>query len=50
MIYIDYEAYEKIYLLDVYAKSDKDNLTRAERNELSTLVELLEAEIIKRRK
>lgn len=50
VIYIDYEAYEKIYLLDVYAKSDKDNLTRAERNELSTLVELLEAEIIKRRK
>lgn len=47
VIYVDFEAYEKIYLLDVYAKADKDNLTKDERNELRGLVELLELEIIK---
>lgn len=34
-------------MLDVYAKGDKDNLTKEERNELRGLVELLELEIIK---
>lgn len=49
VIYVDFEAYEKIYLLDVYAKVDKENLTKAERNELHMLVDLLELEIVKRR-
>ena len=50
VIYVDFEAYEKIYFLDVYAKVEKDNLSKAERNELRELVELLELEIVKRRR
>ena len=49
VIYVDFEAYEKIYLLDVYAKAGKDNLTKAERNELHGLVEILAWEIEKRK-
>jgi hypothetical protein len=50
IIYVDFEAYEKIYLLDVYAKAEKESLTKSERNELHALVDLLEIEILKRRK
>lgn len=42
IIYIDFELYEKIYLLDVFAKSEKENLTNTERNEIKGLVEVLE--------
>lgn len=49
VIYVDFEAYEKLYLLDVYAKSEKDNLSNAERNELKALTELLELELLKRK-
>ncbi|MER2057100.1 MAG: type II toxin-antitoxin system RelE/ParE family toxin, partial [Clostridia bacterium] len=31
VIYVDFEVYEKIFFVDVYQKSDKDNLTKAER-------------------
>ena len=47
VIYVDFEVYEKIYLIDVYAKNDKDNLTKEERNNLRGLVELLELELDK---
>ena len=42
VIYVDFAVYEKIYLLDTYAKADKDNLTKEERNNIKTVVELLE--------
>jgi len=42
VIYIDFEYYEKIYLLDVFTKSEKSNLSPAERNEVKGLVEILE--------
>ena len=45
VIYVDFEVYEKIFFVDVYQKSDKDNLTKAERNDMKAVVELgLEAE------
>ena len=45
VIYIDFEAYEKTYLLTAYPKSEKDNLSKAERNELRELVQLLERQL-----
>lgn len=48
VIYVDFEVYEKIYLVDVYAKADQESLSRAERNELKELVEILEFELHKK--
>ena len=45
MIYIDFEVYEKIYLLTAYPKNEKDNLSKAERNELRQLVNILERQL-----
>ena len=45
IIYIDFEVYEKIYLLTAYPKNEKDNLTKAERNELRELVMVLENQL-----
>ena len=45
IIYIDYEVYEKIYLLTAYTKKEKDNLSKAERNELRELVKVLENQL-----
>lgn len=41
VIYIDFEVYEKTYLITAYSKSKKDNLNPAERNELKKLVAVL---------
>ena len=45
IIYIDFEVYEKIYLITAYQKSEKDNLTKAERNELKQIVDILEKQL-----
>ncbi len=45
VIYIDFEVYEKIYLLTAYPKNEKDSLTKAERNELRELVRVLEHQL-----
>ena len=42
VIYVDFEVYEKVYFLDAYQKSDKENLTKEERNNLKKAVEILE--------
>ena len=42
VIYVDFEVYRKIYFVDVYQKSEKDNLTMAERNNIRSAVEVLE--------
>lgn len=47
VIYIDFEVYEKIFLLTAYAKADQDNLTKRERNDIKGLVELLELDLEK---
>lgn len=44
VIYLDIVTAEKIYLLSVFAKNEKSNLSKAERNELKELVELLKKE------
>ena len=45
VIYVDFDVYEKIYLLTAYPKSEKDNLSRAEQNELREMVGQLEEEL-----
>ena len=45
VIYVDFEIHEKLYLLTAYPKNEKDNLSKAERNELKKLVEILADEL-----
>ena len=45
VIYIDFAYYEKIYLITVYSKSEKRDLSQAEKNELKGLVMALESEL-----
>jgi len=42
--YIDFTVYEKVYLITAFPKSEKANLTNAEKNELKKLVKILEKE------
>jgi len=41
-------SYEKIYLIAVFAKSETDNLSPAERNELKSMVKVLQSELRKK--
>ena len=45
VIYIDFEIYEKIFLITAYPKNEKDNLTKEERNELKQLIAILEQQL-----
>lgn len=40
--YVDFAIHETVYLITVYPKSKKDNLSRAERNVVKKLIEVLE--------
>lgn len=41
VIYFYYSDNQPVFLLDIYGKSEKDNLSKAERNELAGLIEIL---------
>lgn len=45
VIYVDFEVYEKIFLITAYPKNEKDNLTPAERNELKQMIHILEEQL-----
>ena len=45
VIYIDFEAYEKLFLLAAYTKSEKENLSVEECKQLHNLVNILEKEL-----
>lgn len=45
IIYVDFEVYDKIYLITAYPKNEKDNLTKEERNELRQLMEILKKQL-----
>ena len=45
VIYVDFEVYEKIFLLTAYAKNKQENLTDAERNEIKQLIQILENQL-----
>lgn len=36
--YVDYVIYETVYLITAYVKSEKDNLTESERNEIRKVI------------
>lgn len=40
--YVDFTVYETIYLITAYPKSEKDNLSDKERNEIAKLIAILE--------
>lgn len=43
--YVDFVIQEAIYLVTVYSKKEKDNLTQAERNEIKKMIQLLEVSL-----
>ncbi len=45
VIYVDFEVYEKIFLVTAYPKNEKDNLTKEERNELRQMIQILEGQL-----
>lgn len=45
VIYVDFEIYEKIFLITAYPKSEKDNLTDAEKNEIKQMIQALENQL-----
>lgn len=45
VIYVDFEVYDKIYLITAYPKNEKDNLTKEERNELRQLMDILRKQL-----
>lgn len=45
VIYVDFEVYEKIYLITAYTKNEKENLSKEERNDLKTLIKVLEHQL-----
>lgn len=45
VIYVDFEIYEKIFLITAYSKNEKDNLTAEERNDLKQVISILEKQL-----
>ena len=45
VIYIDFEIYEKIFLITAYPKNEKDNLTDSERKEIKQMIRTLEEQL-----
>lgn len=46
--YVDFVVEKVIYLITVYPKSEKDNLSRKERNEIKKVIEILKASMQER--
>ena len=42
VVYVDFAVYEKIFLITAYPKNEKDNLSKAERNDIKKLIEALD--------
>ena len=40
--YVDFEVHEQIYLITAYPKNEKDNLNQEEKNNIKTLIKILE--------
>ena len=40
--YVDFVLAETVYLITVYAKNEKDNLSKAECNQIKAMIDLLE--------
>lgn len=44
VLYLDIVIKERIYMIDLFAKSDKENLTKAEKNNMKKLIDELKGE------
>ena len=40
--YVDFLIHETVYLITVYSNNEKDNLSKAERNEIKKFIDILE--------
>ena len=49
VIYVDFEIHEKLYLVDVFQKSEQENLSDDERNNMKKIVRLIELSLEGRR-
>ena len=47
--YVDFTAYNIVYLIYAYPKSEKDNLTKEERNNIKKMIDAIEEAIDRRR-
>ena len=45
VLYIDFEQQERIFLLNVFAKSEQENLTQEQRNNIKKSLRCLEEEL-----
>ena len=45
--YVDFSLYEIVYLITAYHKSEKDNLSKAERNAIKKQIDAIEAALAK---
>lgn len=45
VIYVDFEIYEKIFLITAYPKNEKDNLSDSERAEIKQMIQALENQL-----
>jgi hypothetical protein len=45
IIYVDFAVYEKIFLITAYPKSEKDNLSMSERNEIKQMIHTLKRQL-----
>ena len=45
VIYVDFEVYEKIFLITAYPKNEKDNLSDSERSEIKQMIQALENQL-----
>ncbi|MDE5619318.1 MAG: type II toxin-antitoxin system RelE/ParE family toxin [Ruminococcus sp.] len=41
VVYVDFAVYEKIFLITAYPKNEKENLSKAEKNDIKKLIEIL---------
>ncbi len=41
VVYVDFTVYEKIFLITAYPKNEKENLSKAEKNNIKKLIEIL---------
>lgn len=45
VLYVDFEEHERILLLNVFSKDEKENLTKAERNQIKKAMKQLEQDL-----
>lgn len=47
VLYVDFLSYSKIYLITVFGKNEKENLTKEEKNEIKIIISQLKSKLRK---